>query len=1166
MVFYCDKVILMSDKEKAGNKSPRVLKEEEILEFWKTNEIFKKTLEKTSPKGEFVFYEGPPTANGRPGIHHLESRAFKDAIPRYRTMRGYRVRRKGGWDTHGLPVEIEVEKSLGITSKKEIEEYGIDKFNQKCKENVWKYIDEWDKFTNRVGYWADFDDPYVTYYPDYMESLWWIVSEVHKRGLLYKDYKVLPWCPRCGTALSSHELAQGYKDVKDLSVTVKFELVDDEKTYVLAWTTTPWTLPGNVALAVGEDILYTKIKIENEYFILAKERLEIIDKEYEVVEELYGKDLIGKKYKPLFPFLTDLVSEEQKPNLEKAYKVYPASFVTTEDGTGVVHTAVMYGQDDFVLGTEIGLPKHHLVHQTGHFVKGTGFLEGKFVKDEATDVLIIKDLAHKGLLFAKSKHEHSYPFCWRCKTPLIYFARDSWYIKMSALQSDLIKENQDINWEPDHLKEGRFGEWLEGIRDWAISRERYWGTPLPVWLSDDGDMIVVDSFDTLRKFAKKSGNEYFVIRHGEADSNVEEVVSDNKDNPHHLTEKGKEQVTESLASLKNKKIDLIISSPFVRTKETAEMVADGLGIPKSEIIYDERIGEIQTGGFNLKSIHEFHSIFDESDDDMHTKKEGGETLQELKVRMGGFLYDIDEKYEGKKILIITHGSPSWMLFSAADGLTKKEIQCVDCIPSLLSYMKNAEVREMPFTRIPHNELYERDLHRPYVDEFYLYKKDKQYKRVLEVMDVWFDSGCMPFAQDHYPFENEELVEKGGYPADYISEAIDQTRGWFYTLHAVGVLLGRGKAYKNVISLGLLMDEDGQKMSKSKGNTVNPFEAVDKHGADVLRMWMYSVNQPGESKNFDDRTVDEVAKKIFNLLENVVRFYETYSNEPEGGVESDNPLDKWIISRLSELSVRATDYLDNYKILEPTREIRDFIADLSQWYIRRSRDRFKGDDLEDKKKAIATTKFVLIELSKILAPFTPFIAESIYQKIDGEKESVHLEDWSEFKFSGKSEEIIKNMKEVREIVTLALDYREKAGIKVRQPLDKLKVKFSESKIKEDDGLINLIKDEVNVKQVAFLKGDELSVEIDTEITAELQKEGDLRELLRSIQGLRKEEGLDPLESLREIIIETNKGGEGFIKEFEEEIKKQARVKNITFGKASKGKKIIAGDFEFTALIS
>lgn len=976
-----------------ASKSEIALREERILEFWRENKIFEKSLEKSSPEGEFVFYDGPVTANSKPVLHTMVPFSFKDVVPRYRTMRGFHVRRKGGWDTHGLPVELQIEKKLGFKSKSDIENYGIAAFNKLCKDSVWEYIDLWKNFTKRMGYWADQENAYVTYHNDYIESLWNVVKKINEQGLLYKDYKVVPWCPRCGTTLSSHELAQGYEDVKDLSVYVKFHLKPDQKfgvnritkdtAYILAWTTTPWTLPGNVALAVGENIKYTALRVVGiaELNILASDRVQDVfkDKEIEIVyDDIKGSDLVGLEYEPLYPYLQDTISESEKPKLEKAFKVYGADFVTTEDGTGVVHTAVMYGQDDFELGTRIGLPKHHLVGLDGKFLPGTGIFEGRFVRDEEVAVDVIKDLAERGLLFKKEKYEHSYPHCWRCRTALIYYARDSWYIKVSSplIKDKMIAENKEINWEPAHIRDGRFGEWLREIKDWAISRERYWGTPLPVWICED--------------------------------CNKMEVIG---------------------------------------------------------------------------------------------------SLEELKEKSGGVL--------------------------------------------------------------PTNEKGELDLHRPYIDEVVLTCVcGGKLTRIKEVMDVWFDSGAMPFAQDHYPFSakgatpkdgqgsasGEENLQKILYPADFISEAIDQTRGWFYTLHAVGILMGRGKAYKNVICLGHLLDAKGKKMSKSLGNIVDPWEMMDKYGVDALRLWMYSVNQPGESKNFDEKTVALLHSQVFGLLYNVLAFYELYRDKDlekdyptlrplldKGRVgEGSNVLDIWILARLDELISEATKKMDDYKLLEPVRGIKDFIGDLSTWYLRRSRERIKGDD----KDAKQTLYFVLKTLAKVLAPFAPFAAEDIWLKLKNEKdpESVHLESWPvplRQDLSG-SENILKNMELVREIVSLGLEARQKAKILVRQPLSILEVKnFSLNK-----EYTELIKDEINVKEVVENKNIENEVELDTKITPELKVEGEYRELVRALQDMRKSLQLTP-KDLVTFVFDTSDMVRELIEKFETEMKKTVLASKIEF---------------------
>lgn len=1127
------------------DKSDRAQREEKILSFWKEKNIFKKTLEKKSPKREFVFYEGPPTANGRPGIHHVEARSFKDAIPRYKTMQGYHVRRKAGWDTHGLPVELEVEKQLGLKSKREIEEYGVAKFNEECKQNVWKYVDEWQKFTDRVGYWVDLDNAYVTYHNSYIESVWSVLSHVNDRGLLYKDYKVVPWCPRCGTGLSSHELAQGYQDVKDLSVYTKFKVVGEENTYFLAWTTTPWTLPGNVALAVGEKIDYVEIKHGEDQranLVLAKDRLEIVEGDYEIVREMKGSDLVGLEYESLYPFLKESYKGE---GIEKAYKVYAADFVNTEDGTGIVHTAVMYGQDDFVLGTELGLPKHHLVDETGHFKPETGFLASKFVKDEETAVDIIKDLAHRGLLFKKEKYEHSYPFCWRCKTPLIYYARDSWYIRMSDLRDGLVSENKKINWEPDHIKEGRFGEWLREVKDWALSRERYWGTPLPVWLnSDNSKKLVVDSIEMLKKHAKTSGNKYFVMRHGEAQNNVDRLVSAANLNIHPLSQLGREQVRESSEKLKKEKIDLVITSPFMRTKETAKLAAEIFGLPEGSVIVDERLREFDAGDFEGKNEDELHAYFD-SNNLFLGKCPGGESFTDAKKRLGEALEDLEKTYHGKNILIVTHKVCGWLLVAAAKRLNGVEAEELDV------YINNGQVIELETPVLPHNADFELDLHKPYIDEVVLEKDGEEYRRAKEVMDVWLDSGCMPFAQDAPERKKTGDFSKILYPADYISEAIDQTRGWFYTLHAVGVLMERGAAYKNVISLGHILDQEGKKMSKSVGNVVNPWEMIDKYGVDALRLWMYSVNQPGESKNFDERTVDELNKRIFNLLDNVYSFYELYKDSnleaKNSRPQSTHILDKWILARLDELVSLTTSKLDNYKLLEPVRAMREFIDDLSTWYLRRSRDRLKDGD----KDAQETLHYMMKNLAKLLAPFAPFYADDLYQKLrtNNDPESVHLEVWPSAKRSFfalsplfgdsdstqklRSAPVLEKMNKVRIIVSQALDERQKANIKVRQPLQKLAVKS----LQLTDEYLELIKDEVNVKEVVEDPNLDKEVELDTNITSELEEEGLVREEIRNIQDLRKEKNLKPGDKMEYEVPADKK--ELFAK-YAEEIKKATNI--------------------------
>ncbi|MEK7569297.1 MAG: class I tRNA ligase family protein [Patescibacteria group bacterium] len=1065
------------------------MREEEILEFWRKNKIFEKSLKKGGK--EFVFYEGPPTANAAPGIHHLEARAFKDAIPRYKTMRGYHVRRKGGWDTHGLPVELQVEKKLGLNSKKAIEKYGVAKFNDECRKNVWEQVDNWSKFTERIGFWIDQEDPYITYENDYIESVWNIIAHVDKQKLLYKDYKVVPWCPRCGTVLSSHELAQGYEDVKDLSVTAKFKIIGFPNAYFLAWTTTPWTLPGNVALAVGKDIIYVEAKVGEEIFVLAKDRLSVLEN-YEIIAEHKGSEMIGMEYEPLYPFLKNKNPE----NIGNAYKVYAADFVSTEEGTGIVHTAVMYGQDDFELGTKVGLPKQHLVDPDGKFIDGTDWLSGRSVVDEVLAVDILKDLQKRNLVFAKESYTHSYPFCWRCKTRLIYYARDSWYIRMSEpkIKKKLISENKKINWEPAHIREGRFGEWLRDVKDWAISRERYWGTPLPVWMAEDGEKIVIDSLATLKKYSKSANNEYLLMRHGGAESNEKGFVSSDPNAKNPLTQKGEKQVINSAEKLKKHSIDFIIASPLERTRQSAEIVRKELKLSESAVVYDERLREIGFGNLEGRPIKEYWAAFSNPSNRFREAAPGGESLYDVKMRVGKFLKEIEKTYKNKKILIVAHEDSLWMLHSAAEGRNEREAMVLKS--SSEDFFKNGEVKPVKLIPLPRNDDFELDLHRPYIDEIILEKNGKEFRRVKEVMDVWLDSGAMPFAQDHYPFDAKKIL----YPADYISEAIDQTRGWFYTLHAVGVLMGRGRAYENVICLGHLLDAQGKKMSKSVGNVVDPWEMIGKYGADTLRLWMYSVNQPGESKNFDEKTVHLLRQQVFTLLYNVLAFYELYRNknlEKNEEPKSKNVLDQWILCRLNELINFTTESLDNYKLMEPTRTIRDFINDLSTWYLRRSRERIKEGDKDAKK----TLYFVLKTLAKVMAPFAPFTAEDIWLKLRTEKdeESVHICEWPKTRKIHSN--ILKNMRITREVVTQGLEARQKAGIPVRQPLKELQVIKS---VKLSSEYLELIKDELNVKEVTV--GSEFK--LSTEITTELKMEGEYREFMRELQDRRKKLGLNP----------------------------------------------------------
>ena len=1106
--------------------------EKKILKFWKENTIFEKSIERRKGAKNFVFYEGPPTANAKPGVHHILSRVFKDIIPRYKTMRGLRVLRKAGWDTHGLPVELQIEKKLGLTKKTDIEKYGIASFNKKCKESVWQYKKDWENLTERIGYWIDLKNPYITYTPDYIESVWWILKEIWRKKLLYQDYKVVPYCPRCGTSLSSHEVAQGYEKIRESAIYVKFRILNPEfkNTSLLIWTTTPWTLPGNVAAAVNPEFTYTKVKVDNEYLILAKERIKSCGIQEKITQEFKGKDLINLRYKALYPF-----DEEVS---KRAYKVISAEFVSQEEGTGLVTIAPAFGEEDMELikvqnaklkaQKEPEFPILLTVDEEGKFRLEVKKWARLFVKD--ADPLIIEDLKNRELLFKEELYEHDYPFCWRCKTPLLYYAKKSWFIKMTKVKKDLIKNNQKINWIPPHLKKGRFGEWLREIKDWALSRERYWGTPLPIWQCKNcGNLEVIGSRSDLQK-QKFSQNTYFLLRHGETiyqtDLNKLTYPASNPKSetpPIRLTKKGKEKIKALSPKIKKLKIDLIFSSDFQRANETAEILAKELGL---KIIFDKRLREVNLGIFQGKPREELFQAFPEPriKERFYKKLKNGESWLDVRKRMLKFIREIDRKYKGKRVLIISHGDPLWLLEgvtrgSSDDQLIKGKIQ--------RKTIKTGELRKIKLTFFPFNEKGEIDFHRPYVDEI---KFDcsickSLMERVPEVIDCWFDSGSMPFAQYHYPFENKNVVDKKiQFPADYIAEAVDQTRGWFYTLLAISTLFKRSPSYKNVISLGHVLDEKGEKMSKSKGNVVDPWLILEKYGADTTRWYFYTVNQPGDSKLFSEKDIENCLKKFILTFWNCFTFFKTYTPivyfprplKSHYILTSKNILDRWIISKLNRLILEVTNSLDKFDVTGAARLIENFvIEDLSLWYIRRSRKRFQNPKIQKElEEASQTLGFLLLTLSKLTAPFTPFLSEEIYRCLTpGVKHlelSVHFEDWPKVNKKLINEKLNKKIEKIREIVALALAERAKVKIKVRQPLQKLKVKNEKLKINEE--LLDLIKEEVNVKEVVFDSKIKKEVELDTKITPELKEEGIVREIIRQIQEMRKRARLKPKDKI------------------------------------------------------
>ncbi|MBB6673202.1 isoleucine--tRNA ligase [Cohnella nanjingensis] len=1012
-------------KEKARSRELRV------LEQWKKEDTFRRSIENRAGRPNFVFYEGPPTANGKPHIGHVLGRVIKDFVSRYKTMSGYRVIRKAGWDTHGLPVELGVEKQLGISGKPEIEKYGVEPFIKKCKESVFEYERQWRELTEAIAYWTDLDDPYITLDNRYIESVWNILATIHDKGLLYRGHRVSPYCPDCQTTLSSHEVAQGYEDVKDLTATAKFKLTDSGE-YALAWTTTPWTLPANVALAVHPDIDYVRVRQDGETYILAGTLADKVMKgEYETLGTVKGRELVGLTYEPLFPYV----------RVEGAYRIIDADYVSDASGTGIVHIAPAHGEDDYRVSRQHGIPMLMVVNNAGRYIDEVTDLAGRFVKD--CDVDIVKMLSERGLLYHKEKYEHSYPFCWRCKTPLLYYATESWFIETTAVKDQLIANNKTVAWYPEHLRDGRFGKFLEDLVDWNISRNRYWGTPLNVWVCDDC---------------------------------------------------GRQKAPHSHAELRSLAI--------------------------------------------------------------------GEVAEDL------------------------------------------------------------------------------ELHKPYVDDVKLRCAcGGVMRRTPEVIDVWFDSGSMPFAQYHHPFGDESKFEEQ-YPADFICEGIDQTRGWFYSLLAVSTLYNGRAPYKSVISTGHVLDENGQKMSKSKGNVIDPWEIIEEFGTDAFRWALLSDSAPWNSKRFSKSIVGEAKSKVVDTLVNTHAFYALYASidgfdpaaHPARGSES--KLDRWILSRLNSLIQEVVRGLDGNDFLNPAKAIETFVDELSNWYVRRSRDRFWGSGLtEDKVAAYQTLREVLLTVSRLVAPYLPLLAEDIYGNLGGEG-SVHLADYPTADAKAIDAALERDMETARNIVELARNVRNETGIKTRQPLSELLVSLSGEFGAAD--YEDIVKDELNVKRITLvtedsgfvdyslklnlklagkkygkhvgpiqgaLKGlsaedanrvvsegafafeaegeslrialDELlaekqakpgfasasgggvTVALNTEITPELEQEGIVREVIRAVQDTRKKLDL-PIERRVGLMLDVDAETEAALRAFDDVLRENVLVKDVAFGRTERTETVQAGD--------
>jgi isoleucyl-tRNA synthetase len=922
-------------------------KEEEILNFWDKEEIFKKSIEIRNNDKLFSFYDGPPFATGTPHYGHILQSITKDVVPRYWTMKGYKVPRKWGWDCHGLPIENIVEKELGYTHKKEILELGVGKFNDICRSKVMEYASVWETVIRRMGRWADMENAYRTMDLNYMESVWWVFKELWDKGLVYESYRSMHICPRCETTLSQSEVTEGYKDIKDLSVIAKFELVDEPGTFVLAWTTTPWTLIGNVALAVGADIKYDKIEMATgEKYILAHDRLEIIKDEYKIISTTTGKDLVGKNYKPLFDYYTN---DESIENRENGWKIVAGEFVTTEDGTGVVHIAPAFGEDDMNLGKANNLPFVQHLGMDGIIKAQAGEFAGLSVKPmddvQKTDVAIIKYLAGKGLLFSKAQYEHSYPHCWRCDTPLLNYATSSWFVKVTDIKDDALRLARDINWSPKHIKEGRFGKWLEGARDWSISRQRFWASVIPLWRCECGEMKVIGSVKELEDLS----------------------------------------------------------------------------------------------GVKITDLHK-------------------------------------------------------------DKIDPVTFNCAKC--------------------------------------------GKAMHRVADVLDTWFDSGSMAYAQLHYPFENEKEFE-ATFPADFIAEAQDQTRAWFYYLHILATALKNKIAYKNVVVSGIILAEDGKKMSKKLKNYPDPMLMFDKYGADAVRLYVLSSPvMAAENLNFSEKDLASLSSGMFRMLRNTYSFFLMYANlegfQPSVNQKSEfrnsNVLDAWILSELEILNSNVDELMEKYELMKASRLFSDFIDNLSNWYLRRSRSRFKSGDEVDKNAAFETLYAVLVKLSKIMAPFAPFISEEIFKNLTGEQ-SVHLQDFPKANIDAINQKLNQDMKIVRDLVEKGLAARAEAKIRTRQPLASVTIKIEISA-----ELADIMKDELNVKEILTDKNIDNQIILDTNLTPELEAEGEYRDLVRQVQDLRKKAGLSPADKI-ELFVNINFEKIAIIEKFKTDLVKETNLLSI-----------------------
>jgi isoleucyl-tRNA synthetase len=1160
-------------------------RELEVLKFWNDNEIFKKTLKENSGAENFTFNDGPPFATGLPHHGHLLQSFIKDSIPRYQTMKGKSVRRVWGWDCHGLPIENLIEKELGLKTRDDIEKLGVEKFYNACFDSILRYEKDWQKVIPRVGRWVEMERPYMTVNNTYTESVWWSFKELYNKGLAYEGYRVMHICPRCETPVAASEVALGgYKDVTDISVYVPFRILESKvplsygeglgegPVYLLAWTTTPWTLPGNTAIAINKNIIYVKVKIENKIYVVAKSRVGEILKlknislntslnaslgeapqsgEGVVLSEFSGADLIGKRYEPVFDYYKNV----DMSNKENIWKVWHADFVTEDTGTGIAHEAPAFGEEDMQLAKENNIPIIQHVKMSGEFTVDVKDFLGLKVKKkddtQSTDIEIIKYLAHNDKLFHKQKIIHAYPHCWRCDTPLLNYATSSWFVAVTKIKERLIEVNKGIYWIPDNVREGRFGKWLKGARDWALSRNRYWGAPIPVWKSD-GEIFVPGSLSELQT-RTKAKNKYIFVRHGETDANISKTLDANIKNQKDLNEKGRQQAKEAGDKLKSHNIDIIISSPYNRTKQTAEIIGEQIGITKDSITFEEKISEYKPGASNDgKTWDEFYAQNKGKGlSFIHDKLLGAEESKaDLMHRVAKTLYELEEKYEGKTILLVSHKSP----MAAIETYNKAQVfdKSTNTIPAFTNF-GNAEILELNFKPLPHDETGAVNFHMPFIDNLKVYdSKGNVMVRSGGVFDCWYESGSMPYAQFHYPFENKKLFETN-FPADHISEGVDQTRGWFYSMFVLGVALFDKSPYKAVGCTGLVMADDGKKMSKSLKNYTDPMELLSQYGSDAIRYFLLSSTVvKGENVDFADKNIQLTYSKNIGRLLNVLSFYTLYKQDNLfGSSSSEHVLDKFIVARLKQLKNEVTQGFESLEIDRAFRPVEKFIDDLSVWYVRRSRERLKSDDERVQHEAVSTLRYVLFEFAKVLAPIMPFTAEMLWQETKTEMDtgSVHLSMWGDvLEVMPEDIENINNMTLVREMVSAVLDERTKANIKVRQPLQSVTLKTVKyDAVKKDKALLLEILDEVNVKEIFFTKSDgDKDVLLDVTISEELKKEGIYREVLRMVQDKRKEVGLKVADVVSINLANSMSDEEkGVVKEWGDKLKKECNLLEINF---------------------